>query len=108
MFRNGVSDQFITECVLRLKPMLLYYHQSFGNEGNISEEVYFVTKGRVEGMRMIPIVKSEFELENEPSEEDGDSKEPKPTHEPIICSSVSDGFELELSNCLHETPMDLR
>ena len=39
LFRNGVSDQFITTTMLRLKPMLLAYHQEFGNEGDISEEV---------------------------------------------------------------------
>ena len=46
LFRSHLSDQFITECVLRFKPMLMSYHQGFGNPGDISEEVYFVTKGR--------------------------------------------------------------
>ena len=52
IFRSAVSDQFIVECVLRLKPMLMSYHQSFGNKGDISEEVYFVTKGCIEGLNM--------------------------------------------------------
>ena len=51
-------------------------------------------------MRMI-----EIDEEEKDAEED---EENRVTHEPVICSSVSDGYELELANCLHETPMNLR
>lgn len=97
MFRYGVSDQFITECVLRLKPMLMSYHQGFGNKGDISEEVYFVTKGRVEGLNLV----LNSPTSPEENEEDKD-KEDRQKHRAVIALVVSDGYELELSNCLNE------
>jgi hypothetical protein len=101
LFRHSVSDQFITECVLRLKPMMLFYHQLFGDRGDISEEVYFVTKGRVEGLEMLEV--PEEEITESMRRDDGSA-----VLEPVICASISDGYELELANCLFEKPMNLR
>ncbi len=109
MFRYGVSDQFITECVLRLKPMLMSYHMSFGKSGDIAEEVYFVTKGKVEGIEMIQVpVEGDVGEANEGEEHSKmDEGVLLQTHA-CICAVFSDGYEFELSNCLLEKPMNLR
>ncbi|GMH86577.1 hypothetical protein TrST_g13891 [Triparma strigata] len=105
MFRAHVSDQFITDCVLRLKPMLMSYHQGFGNPGDISEEVYFVTKGRIEGLHLV-----EQKLENmeDDLKEEKSGAEDDKVYDAVLATITSDGYELELTNCLHEKPMDLR
>ncbi|GMH84089.1 hypothetical protein TL16_g09811 [Triparma laevis f. inornata] len=116
MFRSHVSDQFITDCVLRLKPMLMSYHQGFGSPGDISEEVYFVTKGRIEGLHMVPQKLEGGEsggFSGKPKEKKSGGSESEKEGEgvlfdAVLATVVSDGYELELANCLHEKPMNLR
>ena len=100
-----------SQCVLRLKPMIMAYHQSFGNKGDISEEVYFVTKGRIEGLNMVPLDKDEYKTPTNKSDKENsvsEAEEDTPSHKVVIALIISDGYELELSNCLNEKPMDLR
>ena len=116
MFSLGVSDQFIAECLLRLKPMILAYHQSFGSKGDISEEVYFVAKGRIEGLDMVanstsPRSPSPVVAHPEVSSAGDDKKsgeESRSDVKPVIALIVTDGYDFELANCLCEKPMDLR
>ena len=50
---KSMSDQFISEFLRRLKPMMMQYREELGGLGDFAEELYFVVKGKIEALSCI-------------------------------------------------------
>jgi len=118
--RASMSDQFIADCLRRLKPMMMQYREELGGLGDFAEEVYFCKKGKIEALQCIDLDKPRGDLiiSNQlgalASEDDHilnpgahmDVIRNDPSNF-VIVAQYSDGYEFELGNCLMERPMNL-